>query len=524
MNARRVSRREMMGGLLAGVAVLAAVPGFAEAPARSLRPMPRGGVSPALAATSAEALIAAARLGDAAVASYVVMDAANGTVLEQREAQAGMPPASVAKAVTALYALARLGPEFRFRTRVLATGPVAAGVVQGDILLVGSGDPTLQTDQLGDLAATLAARGIKGVTGRFLTWDRALPPILRISDEQPVQVGYNPSISGLNLNFNRVHFEWKRANNGWSTAMDARGERFVPAVRMAKMRVVARDTPVFTYETTDVTDDWTVAATALGQGGSRWLPVRHPAAYVGDVFQTLARAQGITLPEPQALAAGPSGSSLTAGPSGSSLTAEPSGSGLTAEPSGQELAAVESAALPTILRDMLRFSTNITAEALGLRASGAATLAASGAAMSDWARATYGVGCRFVDHSGLGSASRVTAEDMAQIIRQAHLAGAGVQPLLRDLGLRDAKGKEIANSPVRVTAKSGTLNFVSALAGHVRPPQGRELIFAIFLGDVARRDALPEADRESPPGGQAWMARARNLQWQLLARWSQVYS
>ncbi|MFN4130423.1 MAG: D-alanyl-D-alanine carboxypeptidase/D-alanyl-D-alanine-endopeptidase [Paracoccaceae bacterium] len=492
-----ISRRRMLGGLLGGVATVAAGQGMADAPARSLRPVPRGGPTPVLRTTSAEALIAAAKLGDLAVASYVVMDAATGTVLEQRAAQTAMPPASVAKAVTALYALARLGPDFRFRTRVLATGPVVGGVVQGDILLVGAGDPTLQTDQLGDLAAELAARGIKGATGRFLTWDRALPPITRISDEQPVQVGYNPAIGGLNLNFNRVHFEWKRANDGWATAMDARGQRFVPAVRMAKMQVVARDTPVFTYQTSDVTDDWTVAATALGKGGSRWLPVRHPALYVGEVFQTLTRAQGITLPEPQSLVG---------------------------QPSGQELAAVESAPLPEILRDMLRFSTNITAEALGLRASGASNLAASGAAMSDWARATYGVGCRFVDHSGLGSASRVTAQDMAQIIRQAQQAGAGVQPLLRDLGLRDAKGKEIANHPVRVTAKSGTLNFVSGLAGHVRPPKGRELIFAIFLGDVARRDALPEADREAPPGGQGWVTRARNLQWQLLARWSEAYT
>ena len=497
-----VSRRRILGGLLAGVA-FAPGPGFAEAPSRSPRPVPRGGQPRAMPrTTSAGALITAAKLGDGAVAAYVVLDAATGTVLEQRAAQVALPPASVAKAVTALYALARLGVDFRFRTRVLATGPVVAGIVQGDVLLVGSGDPTLQTDQLGDLAASLAARGIKGATGRFLTWDRALPRIARISDEQPVQVGYNPSISGLNLNFNRVHFEWKRANDGWSTAMDARGERFVPAVRMARMQVVARDTPVFTYQTADAADDWTVAATALGKGGSRWLPVRHPAVYVGEVFQTLARAQGIALPEPQPLQGGPSGQT---------------------EPSGQVLAVLESKPLPVILRDMLRFSTNITAEALGLRASGAGDLAGSGAAMTHWVQATFGVGCRFVDHSGLGSASRVTAEDMAKIVRQAHLAGAGLQPLLRDLGLRDAKGKEIANHPTRVTAKSGTLNFVSGLAGHIRPPQGRELIFAIFLGDTARRDALSEADREAPPGGRAWTGRARHLQWQLLARWAQVY-
>ncbi|MDO8883744.1 D-alanyl-D-alanine carboxypeptidase/D-alanyl-D-alanine-endopeptidase, partial [Pseudotabrizicola sp.] len=440
------SRRSIVGGLLGSCAALLAGPVLAEAPARSPRPVPRGGQQPAMRGTSAEVLINNAKLGAAAVASYVVMDAATGTVLEQREAQTAMPPASVTKAVTALYALARLGPEFRYRTRILATGPVVGGVVQGDVLLVGAGDPTLQTDQLGDLAAALAARGVKSATGRFLTWDRALPPVSQISDEQPVQVGYNPSISGLNLNFNRVHFEWKRANDGWSTAMDARGERFVPAVRMARMQVVTRDAPVFTYQTADSADEWTVASGALGKGGSRWLPVRHPALYVGEVFQTLAKAQGVTLAEPQPLQS---------------------------EPVGQELAAVDSVPLTTILRDMLRFSTNITAEAVGLRASGAADLAGSGAAMSDWVRATFGVDCRFVDHSGLGSASRVTAEDMAKIIHQARGSSAGLQPLLRDMGLRDAKGKEIANHPTRVTAKSGTLNFVSGLSGHIRPPQGR---------------------------------------------------
>jgi serine-type D-Ala-D-Ala carboxypeptidase/endopeptidase (penicillin-binding protein 4) len=491
-----ISRRRMMGGLLGGAATAMAWPVFADAPATSPRPVPRGKAPAAAPLQSAESLVAAAKLG-AAVASYVVMDAATGEVLDQREARTSMPPASVAKAVTALYALHRLGPDFRYRTRVLATGPVVGGVVQGDIVLAGAGDPTLQTDQLGDLAATLAARGIKSATGRFLTWDRALPPVARISADQPVQVGYNPSIGGLNLNFNRVHFEWKRASDGWSTAMDARGERFVPPVRMARVQVVKRDAPVFTYDANDAAEEWTVAAGALGKGGSRWLPVRQPARYVGEVFQTLARAQGITLADPQ---------------------------DLPSEPAGQELAAVESAPLTEILRDMLRFSTNITAEAVGLRASGAADLVTSGAAMTSWVRATYGVSAAFVDHSGLGSGSRVTAWDMAQILRQARASGAGVQGLLRNMGLRDAKGKEIPDHPTRVIAKSGTLNFVSGLAGHIVPPKGRELVFAIFLGDVARRDALPEDARENPPGGEAWMARARNLQWQLLSRWAGAFA
>lgn len=476
-----------MAGVLVGSAT-GLGPAWAEAPASSPRPKPR----PPLARPADPAhLVDAAKLGG--VVSYAVMDAASGALLDARLANTPLPPASVAKAITSLYAMDRLGLDFRFATRVLATGPVVAGVVQGDLVLAGSGDPTLQTDQLGDLVAALASRGIKGVTGRYLTWDGALPHIDRIAADQPVQVGYNPAVGGLNLNFNRVHFEWKQSGKGaWGTTMDARGARFVPPVRMARMAVVTRDTPVYTYSAAPGTEDWTVASTALGKGGSRWLPVRLPGRYAAEVFQTLARAMGLTLPDPQPV---------------SSL------------PQGQQVAAVDSGPLPEVLRDMLRFSTNLTAEAVGLRSSGAAGLAASGAAMSAWVNGLYGANSAHVDHSGLGAASRVTAADMARIFLGARQSRAGLQPILRDVGMRDAKGKVIDDHPVKVMAKSGTLNFVSGLAGHILPPSGRELVFAIFSADVPRRDALPEAAREAPPGGRAWNQRARTLQGQLITHW-----
>ena len=94
---------------------------------------------------------------------------------------------------------------------------------------------------------------------------------------------------------------------------------------------------------------------------------------------------------------------------------------------------------------------------------------------------------------------------------------------MRDMGLRDAKGKEIKDSPVRVRAKSGTLNFVSGLAGYVQPPKGPELVFAIFAADTARRDRLKEYEREQPEGGEAWTKRARRLQGQLISRWVGLY-
>ncbi len=148
----------------------------------------------------------------------------------------------------------------------------------------------------------------------------------------------------------------------------------------------------------------------------------------------------------------------------------------------------------------------------------------SGQAMTEWAQQRYGMRSEFHDHSGLGSTSRTTASDMAHTILAADRAGTGLRGILRDVGMRDAKGKPVKGSPVQVLAKTGTLNFCSGLAGLIVPPSGRELAFAIFSADVPRREAIPRAEREQPPGGPAWVGRARILQGQLIARWNALYA
>jgi serine-type D-Ala-D-Ala carboxypeptidase/endopeptidase (penicillin-binding protein 4) len=490
----------VLAGLLAGVAV----PSFAEVMESSPRPVPRGarpvagGASTGTVAVDAAPLIAAAKLGGEV--AYVLADAKTGAILESRSLNVALPPASVAKAVTSLFALDRLGAGYRFVTRVLATGPISAGVVQGDIVLAGGGDPTLQTDQLGDLVARLAKAGLKGATGQFRFWDGALPRLPGISADQPEHVGYNAAVSGLCLNFNRVHFEWKRANGDWQVAVDARGERFLPTVGMVRVAVAQREAPLFTYDSGEV-EEWTVASGALGNGGSRWLPVRDPGAYVAEVFRTLARAQGIKLEMGERVAA---------------LTG------------GTEIGRVESEPLSEVLRDMLLYSTNLTAECVGLTASGLGGLEASGRAMSDWVRQAFGVSFDLRDHSGLGGASRVTASGMVKVLVAAERGGRGLKAILRDVGMKDDKGKVVEGHAVKVLAKSGTLNFVSGLAGHVVPPPtskngGRELVFAIFSGDPARRDAVPVSLREEPEGSSAWTKRARRLQGQLVSRWAGAY-
>lgn len=147
--ATTLSRRLLLSGLMGSLVV---GPACAAAPEVSQRPLARAGGSAVPA--SADALIDQARLGGRV--SYAVLDARNGAVLETRGEATGLPPASVAKAVTALYALERLGPGFRFTTRLLASGPVSGGRIQGDLILAGGGDPTLDTDRLAALARPCA--------------------------------------------------------------------------------------------------------------------------------------------------------------------------------------------------------------------------------------------------------------------------------------------------------------------------------------------------------------------------------
>ncbi|MEM9249257.1 MAG: D-alanyl-D-alanine carboxypeptidase/D-alanyl-D-alanine-endopeptidase [Pseudomonadota bacterium] len=497
----RASRRTVLTGLAASLAA----PALARPPEVSVRPAPRPSekdIARRLAPAS-ETLVSDATLGASASVSFAVADAETGEVLETRGPLVRQPPASVAKAVTALYALDALGPAYRYATRVHALGPVSAdGRLEGDLVLAGTGDPTLQTNALAELAARLKEAGLREVTGRFLVWDGVLPRVDRIDPGQPDHVGYNPAVSGLNLNFNRVHFEWKRNGGAYAVTMDARSNKYRPDVRVARMSVVRRATPVYTYEDAGDVDVWTVASGALGAGGARWLPVREPAFYAGEVFATFARAHGIAL-KPAARSDAP--------------------------PSGPSLAEVQSGPMADMLRDMLKYSTNITAEAVGLSASvgrGGAPLSLedSGAQMSAWlGGAIRSQKPAFVDHSGLGDRSRLTATDMVRALVRVG-PDAGLSGLLKPLPMRDRSYAIIDGYPAEVMAKTGTLNFVSALAGYVVPSSGRRLAFAIFTADVPRRAGIPRAQRERPEGSRSWARRSRVLQVRLIDRWYRLYA
>lgn len=106
----------------------------------------------------------------------------SGAVVFERHADVPLVPASTAKLVTAAAALAALGPDFRYLTRVTATAAIGGdGTLDGDLVLVGSGDPTLSTPVFDEvvwpdrpdtpmaaLADELVRSGLRRVTGAVL--------------------------------------------------------------------------------------------------------------------------------------------------------------------------------------------------------------------------------------------------------------------------------------------------------------------------------------------------------------------
>ncbi|GGG71340.1 D-alanyl-D-alanine carboxypeptidase [Salipiger pallidus] len=489
-------RRFLTSAGAAGFAL--ATPACATAPETSLRPAVRADDLRLKAlGTPAQVIAASGLTGEVA---YAVMNARTGQLLEHHDGTQGMPPASCAKALTASYALSTLGADFRYDTRVIATGPVSGGTVQGDLLLLGSGDPTLGTDDLAALVADLKGRGVTGVNGRFLVCGTALPYERTIDAGQPDHVGYSPAVSGLNLNYNRVHFGWSRGGNGYDVTMDGRSDRLRPAVSMAHMTVASRSSPVYTYRDAGGRDEWTVASGALGGRGSRWLPVRKPDLYAGEVFRAVAAGQGISLPQPVMVARAPGGTTL---------------------------ASWQSQPLRILLRDMLKWSNNLTAECVGMTATlrrlgSVRSMKQSGQAMSAWVREEFG-GARvdLLDHSGLGPDSRIAPADMARALYQLN-AQVGIKSLMKPFPMRDSQRRILENHPIDVNAKTGTLNFVSGLSGFADLPEGGELVFAIFTADMPRRNALSRDERERPEGGAVWNRRAKTLQQTLIERWGRL--
>jgi serine-type D-Ala-D-Ala carboxypeptidase/endopeptidase (penicillin-binding protein 4) len=112
----------------------------------------------------------------------LVRSLGTGETLYARNAGQMLLPASNMKAVTGAAALHVLGGGYRYRTPVLAHGDVRDGVLHGDLVVVGRGDPTISARFAGDArhvfrawADSLRAHGVHRVTGYVVGNDATFP-------------------------------------------------------------------------------------------------------------------------------------------------------------------------------------------------------------------------------------------------------------------------------------------------------------------------------------------------------------
>jgi D-alanyl-D-alanine carboxypeptidase/D-alanyl-D-alanine-endopeptidase (penicillin-binding protein 4) len=124
-------------------------------------------------------------------------------------AQAALNPASTMKLLTTFAALELLGPAYTWKT-VLASSAPAADVLNGDLVLKGSGDPKLVLESFWLLLRQLRQRGVREIRGD-LVLDRSVFDLAPFDparfDADPLRP-YNVGPDGLLVNFKSVIFRF----------------------------------------------------------------------------------------------------------------------------------------------------------------------------------------------------------------------------------------------------------------------------------------------------------------------------
>jgi serine-type D-Ala-D-Ala carboxypeptidase/endopeptidase (penicillin-binding protein 4) len=126
------------------------------------------------------------------------------TVLDENATTAFIPASSL-KTLTTATALEALGPDFHFITELKSSAVIEEGVIKGDLVVIGGGDPMLKMDDLKAWAVELKKRGLQRVTGGIRADTRFFSGSLYNDywNWGDIGNGYGSGVSGLNLNHNR---------------------------------------------------------------------------------------------------------------------------------------------------------------------------------------------------------------------------------------------------------------------------------------------------------------------------------
>lgn len=232
----------------------------------------------------------------------LIVDTVRKTVLYSKHAQTDFMPASNFKLVVGSTILRKLGPDFSFVTKVESDAAPSGGTLSGNVYLRGGGDAHLDENDLNDAAATLAAQGVRHITGGVVTDATHF-------DSQPYGFGwswddmpyyYAPVVSALELDDGIVHVTMTPgAHVGdpvqlhvWpeSSAFKIVDDATTGAAGSKDTTDIAR--PLDDRNTIEITGSYPLDAKTSGDVRPA---VPDPAAFAGDVFLRALRAHGITV-------------------------------------------------------------------------------------------------------------------------------------------------------------------------------------------------------------------------------------
>ncbi|HEX6066594.1 MAG TPA: D-alanyl-D-alanine carboxypeptidase/D-alanyl-D-alanine-endopeptidase [Longimicrobiales bacterium] len=428
--------------------------------------------------------------------SVLVVSLDKGDTLFSHQADAQLAPASGLKLFTTAAALYYLGPEFRYSTFLLADGKIENGVLAGDLVVYGTGDPSF-TARFGRrdgiwhaFADTLAALGVREVRGSLIgDASYFAGPGTGVGwQEDYIGASYAAPASALSYGENIATLEIKpRAVGeppfvGLTDGADelevvnhaktvARGRSFIHVARSSY------DAPL------EVRGQISRGTTSI----QRTVPVADPAQYAAAVFKKILLDKGITV-------TGPARSVTSAGesPVTGRMVFAPA---LDAKQPVRVLAIHQSPALLDILEIVNKKSHNPMAEQT-LRTVGRVALGEGSVAAGEKAVVRLLVnetgdapdGFDMDDGSGLSVLDRASARNFISLLSfmakspmfdsyWQTLPEAGVRNGLRRMGGTPAAGN--------LRAKTGTIDNVSSLSGYVRASDGERLAFSIISNNVA---------------------------------------
>ncbi len=411
--------------------------------------------------------------------AFAAQDLSTGEELASREPDRGMSIASNAKLLTSVAALLGLGGGFRWRTAVFGATPDDKGTVTGDLYLRGRGDPTLSLAALRQLAADVAARGVRTVEGRLVLdttyFDGATEP--PHFDEQPRErAAFRAPVASLGVNRGAITVSvMQEPGGGARVTLDPPTDY----VRLAKTEVTSVDRGRTRLRVDQRLRAGTIELDVTGQiriGEGAWdlrRRIDDPARYAGELFRKALAEQGVRI-RSRAIVGGTVPLTL------------------------RLLAHHDSAPLADVIRLVNKHSDNYVAESV-LKTLGAETKGTPGPAT--WADGLAAMRAQLAklglspgsyrsgNGSGLFGSTEVSAKQLLVLLAAAHRDYRIGPDLVASLPVGGQDGtlaRRWVGRPAmgRVRAKTGTLDKVSTLAGYLAVDGGRLIAFAILVNDI----------------------------------------